>query len=73
MATPEKALLDFIYFEIPYKKILDRGLYEESYRLASFAQLDIRILKAYVEKFRSPKLSKVLPLLLALIEEDKRD
>ena len=73
MATPEKALLDFIYLEIPYRQILDQELYEDSYRFAHFEQLSNKILTGYVNQFHSPKLRKALPLLLALCKEHQHD
>ena len=73
MATPEKALLDFIYFEIPFGQVLEQDLYTEGYRFAHFAQLNVKVLQEYAQRYHSPKVSRALSLLLTLCAEDRRD
>ena len=69
LATPEKAILDFIYlnmkkFKKPYKKI-----FEESYRLQNIDILKPKRLKMLVPFYDSRKTREITHVLLAWIAE----
>ncbi|MBN1561798.1 hypothetical protein JW998_16225 [candidate division KSB1 bacterium] len=55
IANKEKALLDFLYFNVPVKDIKNAG-FIESFRLENLEELDHGKLVHYVKLFRSKKL-----------------
>ncbi len=62
IASPEKALLDFIYL-YPYWKNTPEFL-NKNIRLQQLDQLKAKLLKEFAEKFHSKKISNALTLIL---------
>jgi len=67
MATPEKALLDLIYFT-PDSDNLD---YIEELRLQSNEKLDVELLMYYSKRFKKPKIERAYYLLKKSIMNKK--
>jgi len=70
MATPEKAILDFIYFNMkkfrqPYRKV-----FEISYRFQNIDILKPERLKMLVELFDNRKMREISQTLLIWVEEE---
>lgn len=66
VATPEKALLDLIYLTPD----ADKAGYIRALRLQNLDQLDTGRLRANVERMGKPKLKRVLPHILQVVEEE---
>jgi predicted transcriptional regulator of viral defense system len=66
MATPEKALLDLIYLISG----ADNEGYIRALRLQNLDQLDVERLTTYVERINKPKLKRVLPSIIHVVEEE---
>lgn len=66
MATPEKALLDLIYLTPG----ADNEGYIRALRLQNLDQLNVERLTTYVERINKPKLKRVLPYIVQVIEEE---
>jgi hypothetical protein len=66
VATPEKALLDLIYL-IPDA---DNPDYIHTLRLQKLDQLDTQRLIAFVDRIDKPKLQRVLPCIMQVIETE---
>jgi predicted transcriptional regulator of viral defense system len=62
VATPEKAILDYIYLYSGWKS--DRSFLEKNIRLQQLDQLDKKRLKEFVKKFSSKKVEQAVKLLL---------
>lgn len=57
VATPEKAVADFIYFNLENFDLSDRTVFKASYRFQSGARLDAKKLKGYATCFGNKKLT----------------
>lgn len=66
MATPEKALLDLIYLTPDG----DSADYIQALRLQNLDQIHIERLTTYVQRIDKPKLTRALPQILRVIEEE---
>ncbi|MCG3153692.1 MAG: hypothetical protein DKINENOH_00282 [bacterium] len=62
IAEPEKALLDFFYFNLPQFAEGDSGIFAESYRIAGEGILRPGLLEQYAARFSSKKLRRVAHL-----------
>ncbi len=69
IATPEKALIDKIYFD-PMVKI-ERGYFIDNLRLQNFERLRITKLEEYSNKMNSLKVKRMIKILIKLIREEK--
>ena len=68
LATPEKALLDFIHLSIPRSHELTEDLFLEGYRLQNLGRLDKGRLAEALAKFTVPRVRKGGGILLRLLE-----
>ena len=67
MATPEKALLDFIYLHEHFDpKII---FFQKNLRLQQVQKLRKTYLKSYAKRFDSPKMDKAVSLILELVKK----
>jgi predicted transcriptional regulator of viral defense system len=64
VATPEKALLDYIYLYSGWKS--DRTFLEKNIRLQQLDQLNKKRLKEFAKKFSSKKMDQAAKLLLEM-------
>jgi len=71
IAEPEKAVVDFIYLNLPKFKIGDAAVFTESYRFQRLEQLNTGKLKQYAELFNNAKLTAVVKTLMALVRQEK--
>lgn len=71
IAEPEKAVVDFIYLNLPRFKIGDADIFTESYRFQRLEQLNTGKLKQYAELFNNAKLTAVVKTLMALVRQEK--
>lgn len=71
IATKEKTLLDFLYLNSDQIKE-DKEIFY-SYRLQNLEDLDLEKLNSAAEKYKSPKLLRVLDLLPQYIEENRME
>jgi predicted transcriptional regulator of viral defense system len=60
LAEPEKAVVDFIYLNLPRFKRGDREVFAQSYRFQNPETLSLKKLKAYADLFAIPKLVDVI-------------
>lgn len=65
IATPEKALLDYFYFNIPAASRLDETFFDESLRLQNTDQLDFRRMMQIAKKMKRKKLITAVRILTA--------
>lgn len=65
MATPEKALLDFIYLYSGWQS--GRGFLEEGIRLQQLEQLNRKRLREFAKRFSSKKIDQAVAVILNMI------
>jgi len=70
IATPEKALLDKIYFDPTVR--YEPNYFSENLRLQNFEILRPKYLKNYSQKMNSVKVKKMVAILTKLIREEKQ-
>ncbi|MDR3243913.1 MAG: hypothetical protein LBT79_04110 [Elusimicrobiota bacterium] len=71
IAQPEKAVLDFIYFNLARFKTDDIDIFETSYRFQNLDSLNINKLKNYLTFFDNQKLNAVVKNLCDIIKKEK--
>ena len=64
IATQEKAIVDFLYFNLSRFNFLDSNIFEESYRFQNCDKLNKNKIKAYAKLFKSKKLSSICDLFI---------
>ncbi len=72
LAEPEKALVDFIYLQLPRFTRGDRDIFTQSYRFQNLESLDIRKLKSYAALFASAKLGDIVAGLCQVVRKESR-
>lgn len=72
LAGPEKAVVDFIYLNLPRFTRGDREIFTRSYRFQNLESLDTRELKAYGALFANTKLGEIVGELCRLVREEKK-
>ena len=60
IATPEKAIVDFLYLNLSNFKVGDQDIFRLSYRIQNTSALSKRRLKDFAKAFNSQKLIKVV-------------
>lgn len=60
LAEPEKAVVDFIYLNLPRFNRGDRDVFGQSYRFQNLETLSLKKLKAYADLFATAKLADVV-------------
>lgn len=70
IATPEKAILDKIYFDPLFKP--DSGYFIEGLRLQNFAALSKKRITAFSRRYASGKVERGSAILIATIKEERR-
>lgn len=70
MATPEKALLDFMYFRTAGMRTIDKSIFTLSWRLQNLDILQIEQLRRIAETFDSKKLLHFVEVLIEFMGED---
>lgn len=68
VATPEKALLDFLYLRAP-SKLKGKSYFEESLRLQNVEQLDIKKLQKMAKKMKSLKVLRIVQTFMKYKDE----
>ncbi len=68
IASPEKALVDFLFFKLRDLKSYDQDVFSESFRLQNLEQLKLRKLLRIAKKFESKKLLEAVEWLIKLIK-----
>ena len=64
IAEQEKALLDFLYFKLPFIDPQSNDLLQESYRMENLEKLDLQRIEQYAQRFNSKKLYKLIQTFL---------
>jgi len=64
IATPEKAVVDFLYFNLSKFNSLDSDIFEGSYRFQNCDQLSKRRIKTFANLFDTNKLDSVCNLFI---------
>lgn len=59
LAEPEKAIVDFIYLNLPHFKRGDRDVFSQSYRFQNTSALDLKKLMSYAVLFTNTKLTDI--------------
>lgn len=70
VATPEKALLDKIYFDSTVRYEL--SYFSENLRLQNFEKLRMKLLKQYAKRINSVKVKKMVSILIPFIRREKK-
>jgi predicted transcriptional regulator of viral defense system len=63
IATPEKALFDFLYYQMPMIHLKNTDIFESSYRFQNLAQMDWNQFMRYVKTSNSKKMFKIANLI----------
>ena len=69
IASREKAIIDFLYFKLPAYKIIDKDIFEESFRFQNIENLNNEKLLSIAAKFRNKKLFNLVLLLIEYLDE----
>lgn len=72
LAEPEKAILDFIYFNLARFDKKDKDIFEESYRFQNLEILNIKKLLFFTKFFNNKKLTMVIKNLIEVVKEQKK-
>ncbi|MEK7721703.1 MAG: hypothetical protein AAB359_04875 [Elusimicrobiota bacterium] len=70
IAEPEKAIADFIYFNLPRFKRGDKDIFTQSYRFQNLEILKLKKLMAYAALFNSVKLTDISREFCRFIQEE---
>jgi len=70
IASPEKALIDFLYFRVRKIKKLKKNIFESSYRLQNLEEVDCKKLMRISSAFKMKKLDSITKLLIEYIKEE---
>ena len=71
LAEPEKAVIDFIYFNLSKFNKNDKDIFESSYRFQNLQILNIKKLLFFTKLFNNKKLTTVINNLIEIIKEYK--
>ena len=71
LAEPEKAIIDFIYFNLSKFNKKDKDIFGTSYRFQNLQILNIKKLLFYTKLFDNKKLTTVVKNLIEVIKENK--
>ncbi len=69
IATPEKAVTDFLYYNLSKILTLDNNIFEDSYRFQNLESIDIQKLRQYGEIYGTQKLLKVIESFISFLKE----
>lgn len=64
IATPEKAVVDFLYFNLSSFNSLDSDIFKESYRFQNCEELSKNKIKTYAKLFKSKRLNHICDLFI---------
>ncbi len=70
IASPEKALLDFLYLRVRYIKNIRANIFDESYRLQNLDDVDCDKLLASSKKFKLETMTNLTGMLVDYIREE---
>lgn len=70
LAYPEKALVDFFYFNSDKFKKADKSVFEESYRFQNTERLNVKKIMEYAGLFKSGKLMRISCMFCAAIKKE---
>jgi len=70
IASPEKALLDFLYFATAHIKKIKSDIFEESFRLQNLENVDCNKLIKYAEAYEQKKIISTAKMLVDYITEE---
>ena len=68
IATPERALIDFLYYKVRGLKKIDITIFDNSFRLQNLDLLDKKKLKKIAQQFNNQKLLKITLMLIKYME-----
>ena len=71
LSKNEKAIIDFMYFNLSKFNKKDKDVFETSYRFQNLQILSIRKLLFYTKLFNNKKLTKIVENFIEVIEENK--
>lgn len=69
IATPEKAIVDFIYLNLPRFEENKPEIFEQSFRFQNYEELNKASLLSYAALFKSQKLLRIVKLFTRLIKK----
>lgn len=70
IATPEKALLDFVHLAIPKSQRLTADLLLDGYRLQNLNRLRKKLLMQAIARFKAPRVQEGGKIILSLLEKN---
>ena len=68
IATKEKAIIDFLYFNMHHLKIIDSDIFEQSFRFQNLDQLNKQEILRIAKNFPQPKMQKLIKILITLLQ-----
>ena len=72
IAEPEKAVVDFIYLNLPRFKVGDKEIFSQSYRFQNLDSLSLKKLASYASFFGNAKLDGVITTFCDFVKEELR-
>lgn len=69
IAYPEKAVVDFFYFNLQNFKRDDPSVFEESYRFQNFSMLSAKKISEFAERFKNKKLADIARMFCNFIRK----
>jgi len=70
IATPEKALLDFLYYQLRGVRSIKPNIFSESFRLQNLDILNPKKLQQIANKYQSAKMNMIVKVLFKYLEDN---
>lgn len=71
IATPEKAVVDFLYLNLSHFKVSEPDIFASSYRFQNTSGISKKRLKIFAQLFNNQKLIKVVDSFCEFIKQEK--
>lgn len=70
MASKERAIIDFLYFRVPWEREYKSDIFTESYRFQNLEGLDTKKLRHIAKKYKINKMTILVNLLIKQLEHE---
>jgi hypothetical protein len=67
IATKERAIIDFLYFNMCYLKVIESDIFEQSFRFQNLDILNKQEIRRIAKKFPQAKMQKLINILIPLL------
>lgn len=71
IAEPEKAIVDFLYLNLPVFKKIDPDIFALSYRFQNVSGLNTKKLKKFSDQFYSKKLKHLIQMFVEFVKSER--